>query len=204
MVRVKVCGLTRAVDALAAEAAGVDAVGVVFAPSSRRLVGAAQAREVLGVLGPLVTRVGVFQGLGLPEVLRVVAAVGLDAAQVHDDWPPDDLLELAAVTRVIVARRVRPGAAGAGAWPAVGSLLLDGPSAGSGQAWDWSGVDVSALAGRPWLLAGGLTPLNVGAAVRALHPWGVDVSSGVENSAGIKDEEKLRSFVRAARFGDPA
>ncbi len=83
--------------------------------------------------------------------------------------------------------------------PPAQTLLLDGLEAGSGQVFDWGAVDTSTLKNRRWLLAGGLNPENVRQAVQQLRPWGVDVSSGVESSAGIKDASKIRAFIRAAR-----
>jgi phosphoribosylanthranilate isomerase len=88
--------------------------------------------------------------------------------------------------------------------PATNTLHIDGLEPGSGQAFDWNALDASSLRGRRWMLAGGLNPENVSSAVRALQPWGVDVSSGVESGPGIKDHDKIRAFVRAARAAAPS
>ena len=194
---VKICGVTTPENAAAVEEAGADAVGLMFVPESKRFVTPARAREVVSALGPFTARVGVFRDAPLPEVLRVAASVGLSAVQLNGR---EDAAFVAAVARhhpVVVASRAAPLEArrlvdGA-------TLLLDGPDPGSGVAFDWSTLDLSALRGRRWLLAGGLTPSNVAAAVARLSPWGVDVSSGVESAPGVKDAERVRSFVLAAR-----
>lgn len=197
MTRVKICGCTRPEDALAAEAAGADAVGLVFVAGSRRELDPERARAVVAELGPLVARVGVFADRPLDEVLRVADRVGLSAVQLHGR---EDDAYAAAVARhrpVVRAHRVAPGRPVEP--PAVGTPLLDGPQPGSGRAFDWASFDPAPLEGRRWILAGGLTPENVGAAVARLRPWGVDVSSGVEAAPGVKDHARVRAFVAASR-----
>lgn len=199
MVRVKICGITRAQDALAAEAAGADAVGFVFAPSSKRRVSVAQAARIAAELGPFIARVGVFVDAPLSEVREAVAALRLDAVQLHGQEGAAYAAALRPQVGVIRALSFRPDLSPvalqdfpADAW------LLDGPRPGSGEAFDWSRA--RALASLPKLiLAGGLTPHTVAAGVLALQPYAVDVSSGVELSPGIKDPLAIQEFVRAAK-----
>jgi phosphoribosylanthranilate isomerase len=199
-VRVKVCGLTRPEDALAAEAAGADALGVVFAAGSKRRVDVARARSVLARVGPFVARVGVFVDAPVAEVLEAVRGARLSAVQLHGSEDAATVEELARHVPVVQAVRWSP------AWdPAVfaaapiAALLVDGPEPGSGQAFDWDAAAASLARGPRWVLAGGLTPDNVATAVARLRPHGVDVASGVEQAPGVKDPAKLRAFVAAVR-----
>ena len=207
---VKICGITRVQDGLAAEAAGADAIGFIFVPGTKRFVTPQQARAVSDALGPFVARVGVFRDASLETVLDTVDAAGLTAVQLHGHESDAFALEVARVRPVIRAVKVIPGSTLE--LPA-GTVLLDGPDPGSGRAFDWAGlyrdglyqdgVDRTVLAGRRWILAGGLTPENVSEAIRTLKPWGVDVSSGVESGPGLKDEERVRRFIFAAHRGKP-
>jgi phosphoribosylanthranilate isomerase len=201
---VKVCGVTSAGDARAAVAAGADAIGVNLWPGSKRFVGGvAAARAVLAVLPPTVLKVGVFVNAPAAEVARQVEALGLDRAQLHGDEAAPDFAALAGLAppRIIRAVRVRDASsfAGAAGW-SPGSWLYDAFSpgyGGSGMMAPWALV--ARHARRPFLLAGGLTPENVAAAIAATRPDGVDVASGVEEAPGRKDPAKLAAFVAAAR-----
>jgi phosphoribosylanthranilate isomerase len=199
-VRVKVCGLTRPEDALAAEAAGADALGVIFAARSRRRVDVAQARRVLADVGPFVARVGVFVDAPVTEVLDAVRGARLSAVQLHGDEDAATISELARHVPVVRAVRWTPGfdPAAYAALP-IAALLVDGPEPGSGVAFDWDAAASVVARGPRWVLAGGLTPDNVAAAVARLRPHGVDVASGVESAPGIKDPDRMRAFVAAAR-----
>jgi phosphoribosylanthranilate isomerase len=193
---VKICGITRPEDGLAAEAAGADAIGFIFVPNTRRFVTLDRAREISMALGPFVARVGVFQDASLDTILETIAEAGLNAVQLNGQESDDFADRVRQVRPVIRAIKVINDA------PLElpsGTILLDGPHPGSGQAFNWDGVDLTGLHGRRWVLAGGLTPENVGAAVRVLKPWGVDLSSGVESAPGIKDSGKIRAFIRAAQ-----
>ncbi len=193
---VKICGITRPQDGLAAEAAGSDAIGFIFVPNTKRFVTLGQAREISMALGPFVARVGVFQDASLDTILKTIAEAGLNAVQLNGQESDDFADRVAQVRPVIRAIKVTGDA------PLElpsGTVLVDGPHPGSGQAFNWEGVDLSGLRGRRWVLAGGLTPENVGAAVRVLKPWGVDVSSGVESAPGIKDSGKILAFIQAAQ-----
>jgi len=203
-VRVKVCGLTRPADAALVEAAGVDAVGVIFAPGSRRRVDLAQAAEVLAPLGPFVTRVGVFVAPTPDEVDAALVRLRLHAVQLHGTWDPavgEVVRGRAALVRAL-AWRSDLDVDELASW-AVDALLIDGPQAGSGAPFAWS--EAAALARLPrWLLAGGLDPSNVGAAIARLRPYAVDVASGVESAPGVKDPAKVAAFVAAVRAAEVA
>jgi phosphoribosylanthranilate isomerase len=178
---VKVCGITRRQDAEAAVAAGASAIGFVFVPSSPRFVSPEIAAE-LG-RGLDIWKVGVFdQAPAFVEA--VMRAAHLDVAQVYGEIPQ--------VPRVWRALRV-----GAGSRPAndeVEAILLDGPA--NGISFDWKQARGFS---EKLILAGGLNPSNVAEAIRMAQPWGVDASSGLESAPGIKDPEKVRRFVEAAK-----
>ncbi|HEY7725722.1 MAG TPA: phosphoribosylanthranilate isomerase [Anaeromyxobacteraceae bacterium] len=201
IVRVKICGVTRLEDALAAAAAGADAVGFNFWPGSRRFVSPGAARAIASRLPPFVTAVGVFVNQDPAEVRRACLAAGCAAAQLHGDEPPAD----AAAVGLPVLKAFRLAAPGdlraLDRWPGA-AVLLDAPSegyGGSGRGFDWSLARRAVEAGRTVVLSGGLAPENVAAAVRAVRPWAVDVASGVESSPGVKDRELVARFVRAAK-----
>jgi len=215
-VRVKVCGLSRPEHALVAAESGADFVGVVFAPSRRRITldtaqGIARALELWYRMGiPRPSLVGVFADAPLEQVNAAAKAVPLDWVQLNGDEPVDYCLQVEAP--VIKALRLPPSLSAEDAVarigpyrealaPQGGLLLVEsavpGQYGGTGRAMDW------ALAGElarqvPFLLAGGLTPDNVGDAVERVRPWGVDVSSGIE-TGGAKDLSKIKAFVKHAR-----
>ncbi len=197
--RVKICGVTRTEDALAAEAAGADAIGLIFAERSKRRVTLAQAQAISAALGPFIARVGVFVDAPLSTVQEVVRVLRLAAVQLHGHEDAAYAEALRPRVRVIRAVPFTPGLSleVLRASPA-DAFLLDGLSPGSGEVFSWNAA--SGLANTPHLiLAGGLTPANVAAGIRLLRPYGVDVASGVESSAGIKDPRKIQDFVRAAK-----
>jgi phosphoribosylanthranilate isomerase len=201
-VRVKICGITREEDARGAEAAGADAIGLIFAERSVRRVDAARARELSDALSPFVTRVGVFLGASEDEVRTAVAAARLNAVQLHGDVDDDVAARLRADgLQVIRAVRFEPGLTPAAfADRPFDAVLLDGVRPGSGTAFDWA----AAVAWRGWprlILAGGLRPETVAQGIAALWPYAVDVASGVERAPGIKDPAAVRAFVAAARAG---
>ena len=204
--RIKICGLTRAEDAAAAVSAGADALGVVLAPSKRRVT-LDEAAEVFADVPPLVARVGVFVDAHADEVWEAVARLGLAAVQFHGDEAPETCAT--APVPVIKALRVGPdfSAERADAYRgAVSALLLDtfvpGEQGGTGVAFDWYDVAGRLPRWAPVLLAGGLGPANVGAAIQALRPYAVDVSSGVESAPGVKDHRSIDAFVAAVRAAD--
>ena len=202
---VKICGITREDDALLAVAMGADAVGFTFAPSKRQIAPSI-ARDIIRRLPPDVLTVGVFRDEASSRVVEIVNTTGLRAAQLHGH-------ESAETTRWIRERVpfvIKAFAAGDAALERVDefgadAILLDSPTPGSGKVFDWSLAE-----GRPdgvrVILAGGLTPANVGEAVRRVRPWGVDVASGVESERGEpgqKDATKVKDFIEAARAAAP-
>lgn len=198
-VRIKICGITRPEDAVAAEAAGADAIGLIFAPGSRRRVDAARAREVSAAVGPLLVRVGVFVDAGEGAILDAVETARLDAVQLHGGEPDALAARLRRRVRVVRAVSFRPGLApSAFDGRPFDGVLLDGLRPGRGEAFDW-GAAAAWRAHPRLLLAGGLRPDNVAEAIRTLRPYAVDVASGVEATPGVKDPDALEAFVRAVR-----
>jgi phosphoribosylanthranilate isomerase len=201
---VKICGITSARDAQMAVAAGADALGFVFWSKSPRHVSLEDAARISAEVPPFVVRVGVFVDAHRDELARAADIADLDVLQLHGDEPPEALEGLP--RRVLKALRVGPtfssGDALAYAERAAGVLLdahRPGNPGGTGTVFDWARVQglrdrVSFL-----VLAGGLTADNVADAIEAVHPHGVDVSTGVESSPGRKDPARLRAFVEAAR-----
>ena len=215
--RVKVCGITRVDDALAAARAGVDAIGLNFWPGTPRCVTIEQARAVTAALQPFVTVVGLFVDPRPADVAAVLDQVRLDLLQFHGDEPP--ALCASFGLRYIKAVPVRPGVdllQYASRFVDAHGLLFDtfapgGMPGGTGATFDWKAMTPALVTTlkRPIVLSGGLTPQNVGAAIRAMRPWAVDVSSGVEASdaggrpmRGIKDEAKIAAFVEGVRNAD--
>ena len=200
--RIKVCGITRLEDALACVEAGVDAVGFNFWPGSKRHVAVADAAEIAAALPPGILRVGVFVRARPSEVRSIVAAVGLGAVQLHGDEDPADFLEAGApLWQVLRIESALPETVSARA----AELLLDAKAAGfggSGRSFDWSLARGARRYGLPFWLAGGLTPANVGEAVRRAEPTGVDVASGVESRPRMKDPALVRAFVAAVRAAE--
>lgn len=197
--RVKICGITRVEDALAAAQLGADAIGLVFYNRSPRRVSVDQARAIARSLPPFVTRVGVFLDLDDEDVQAAIAAVGLDVLQFHGDEPAETYRAFG--RPYIKAVRMQDGVdlyAEQQVYADAAGLLLDAYVAnmpgGSGQAFDWSRVPQDLE--KPVILAGGLTPDNVRAAITAVRPFAVDVSTGVEKSKGIKDVAKVSAFIK--------
>jgi phosphoribosylanthranilate isomerase len=200
---VKICGVTTPEDAAMAAAAGADAIGVNLWPGSKRFVEPAAARDVLAAVPNGVIRVGVFVDAPVDEVARQIDELELDRAQLHGDESPAffDRLD----SRLIRVVRVRDQAsfeAEAGWSPALWfyDAFVEG-FGGGGVPAPWPLI--AARARRPFLLAGGLTPENVAAAIAATTPDGVDVASGVESAIRVKDPAKVAAFVRAARAAGP-
>lgn len=200
---VKICGVTTEEDALLAVAMGADAVGFIFAPSPRQLA-AARAADIAKRLPPEILTVGVFRDDAPERVVDIVNTAGLRAAQLHGR-------ETAEQTRWVRGRVPLVIKAFPGGDPALDrvseygadAVLLDSASPGSGRVFDWSLAE-GAPDGVRVILAGGLTPDNVGDAIERVRPWGVDVASGVESEPGRKDPRKVRQFVNAARRAEPA
>lgn len=202
MTRIKCCGMTRVEDAVLAAELGADAIGLIFTTRSRRRVDIAQARAISRALPPLVTTVALFLDEDAAFVDEVVAAVQPALLQFHgaerDDWcaqfgrPYLKAVAMGEGANALPRLRAFPGAAG---------LVLDGhglgEAGGSGRAFDWSLMPRDLT--QPVILAGGLHSGNVAEAIRTAKPWGVDVSSGIESSPGVKDPVAMRAFIEAVR-----
>jgi len=203
---IKICGITRLVDGLAAVEAGASAIGFVFAPSPRR-VGVAEAAAIRAGLPAGVGVIGVFVDAGVDDVLNTADAVGLDGVQLQGSEGDREVGQVRArrpdlfITRAIrVTSRTEVTRAGTLVADAVMVDSKDAhrPSEGHGQ------LPVAWLAGfrtERLIVAGGLGPDTVGALIAAVRPWGVDVSSGVEEAPGRKDPALMHRFVRAVREG---
>lgn len=197
---VKVCGLTRLEDALAAVDLGAGAVGFVFWPQSPRFVDPYRARRIVRALPPFVTPVGVFVNQPVEYVNAVASLVGLGAVQLHGDEDPACVRQLK--RPVIKAVSGTALLADAECWAPPVMLLVDAHDparrGGTGRTADWQAASTLA-ARRRLLLAGGLHAGNVAAAIAAVRPFGIDVSSGVEAAPGIKDHEKLAALFARLR-----
>jgi phosphoribosylanthranilate isomerase len=202
---VKICGITRPEDALAAARAGAHAIGLVFYAKSPRFVTTARAAEIIRVLPPFITTVGLFVDAKAEEVRAALALAPVGLLQFHGDEPPAFCRQFG--LPYIKAVRVRPGVdllQYARDYHDAKALLLDayveGLHGGSGAAFDWSLIPRGLPL--PVILSGGLTPENVMDAVRSVRPDAVDVSSGVESAKGIKDAQKIAAFIKGVRSGD--
>jgi phosphoribosylanthranilate isomerase len=198
--RVKVCGITRAEDALLASRLGADAIGFVFWEQSPRAVSADTARAISAELPPSVMRVGVFVNAPVEEVSTIASRVPLDVVQLHGDETVERYARVGARLVKAVTLAGASDVTRAAELPDDVIPLVDAADAarrgGTGSAADW------ALAGelsarRRLILAGGLTADNVVEAVRRVRPWAVDVSSGVEDRPGVKSETRLAAFISA-------
>jgi phosphoribosylanthranilate isomerase len=198
---IKICGLTRPDDARRAVEAGATAIGLVFWPASPRAVTLAQAEAVVEALGPDVLTVGVFVDAAREQIDDVMRRVKLGAVQLHGR----ELPAFAASLPWPVIKAVPLPADGPlpdlSPWAGV-RVLLDAHDperrGGTGQTVDWTRAAALAVT-RPVILAGGLTAANVGEAIRRVRPAGIDVSSGVEQSPGVKDESRVRALIAAVR-----
>jgi phosphoribosylanthranilate isomerase len=196
---VKICGLTSEEDALLAVAMGADAVGFVFAPSSRQIA-PQKVADIVKRLPVDITTVGVFRDEAAQRVVDIVHHTGLRAAQLHGYESPNEARWIRQRIRTVFKAFPAgdPRLDHADDWGA-DVILIDSPAGGgSGEVFDWTLAE-GAPSNRRILLAGGLNHTNVGEAIRRVKPWGVDVSSGVESSPGHKDARKLKAFLDAAR-----
>jgi phosphoribosylanthranilate isomerase len=202
---VKICGLTRVEDVALACRLGASWIGFVFAADSPRRVDLESAHRLVVAAAPGVLRVGVFVSETPAEVAAAVDAAELDLIQLHRPLSSEDASTprpVVAVARVSGSGVEMPRADWLGRCRA---LLIDSATesgaGGSGRTFDWRLAEARAP-GVPILLAGGLTPENVGAAVRRVRPWGVDVASGVESAPGWKDPDRMKRFFEAVRQAD--
>lgn len=216
MVKIKICGVTRVEDAVLAAEEGADAIGLNFVDGYPRCITTKVARDIAACLPPYLTLVGIFADRNLSEIRETIQICGLNVVQLHGDESPDDCLALASnkewPLQVIKAFRVRgyetlmripEYCRSQGVTP-----LLDAyhPSeiGGVGKTFEWKLISEfeereSGVSLRPFILSGGLNAENVGGAIRALNPYAVDVSSGVESELCKKDPKKVRSYILNAR-----
>lgn len=211
--RVKICGLRTPADAAAVTAAGGDAVGLNFYASSPRYVDWANARTIAAMLPANVLKVGLFVNAPADEVRRACADVPLDVVQLHGDESPEYVAQLAGrrvlkafrTDAEVVARVLDYVAACAAQGTPLAGVLVDafhaGSYGGTGKQADWPAARElrSQLGSVPLILAGGLKPENVAAAIAAVGPYGVDTASGVETAPGVKDAALIEQFIAAAR-----
>lgn len=195
---VKICGITSEEDALLAVAMGADAVGFILAPSPRQIA-AGLAADIAKRLPTEILTVGVFRDEAPQRVVDIVNGSGLRAAQLHGHQTPEQTRWIRERVPFVIqafsagdatVRKARDYGADA--------VMVDGPTPGSGQIFDWALAE-DVPAGLQLILAGGLTADNVGEAIRRVRPWGVDVATGVEQAPGRKDPRKLRAFIAAAQ-----
>ncbi|HYY70583.1 MAG TPA: phosphoribosylanthranilate isomerase [Terriglobales bacterium] len=232
MVWVKICGTTNLEDAQTAVDAGADALGFVFAESPRR-VAPVVARQITRALPGRVEKIGVFVKETAQHIREIAAEIELTGVQIHGDEDlevalsliadpgssrPLDVIPVLPIGRFGQVMYKSMQSAGRGSRPPdilikfmkghrlILDTAVEGKWGGSGQTWDWKLGKASVQFVPPHcrtIIAGGLTPANVGEAIRTLHAWGVDVASGVEREPGKKDLEKVREFVNAAKSTDP-
>ena len=221
MIRAKICGIQSTEDAITVAEAGADYFGLVFVPERRRRVEIPAAAEIVDELNTLVPEppgaVGLFADQPLVEVIETINACGLDLAQLCGRESPDYCrqvtektgAEIIKVMHVSVSETIDDGGNGGGVEARLAPYLetgchitldrlVEGLQGGTGQSFDWEVAAQLSQRGYQFLLAGGLTPENVAQAVAQVNPWGVDVSTGVE-TGGLKDQEKIRAFIRNAR-----
>lgn len=205
MVWIKICGITRAADADVAVEAGADALGFNFYASSPRAIDPHRARDIIAALPDGVTPVGLFVDAPIEELQRLSALCGFGTVQLHGGESPAYCREVG--LEVIKAVRVED----AGSLAALGdydvsAFLLDAfdpdTAGGTGKPFDHRLVEQAKAAGRPIIVAGGLTPETVAAVIRDTRPYGVDVASGVESAPGVKDHAKVRAFIERAKTAE--
>ena len=215
---IKICGTTNREDALAAVDAGADALGFLFADSRRR-VKPETVKAIIAELPAATEKIGLFVNEPAEFVMRVACETGLTGVQLHGDESPryvSRLRQIAAIPRIKIMKSISAEAAQSqglvffnGYQECVDVLLVDSGNAimrgGTGRVFDWLATRdfVMSLQQRsPVVIAGGLDPQNVGAAISLFRPWGVDVTTGVEKEYGKKDHEKIRAFIAAVRTAD--
>ena len=203
-VKVKICGVTNVADAQAAAGAGADMIGLNFYEQSPRQISLATAVEISQALPPLVLRVGVFVNPAEALVMRAISECGLSLLQFHGDEPSEFCTQFGAMSleslphprRGIIETTLEN-------YQTDDAYLLDAHSpsglGGTGEKFNWDLAVEAQKFGKPIFLAGGLTPENVGEAVKKVRPFAVDVSSGLESAPGKKDAAKVRAFIAAAQ-----
>lgn len=201
-VRVKFCGMTRVEDALAAAALGVDAVGMVLARGTKRFAGIDNARAIRRALPPFVAAVTLFMDDDPAFIAEALATIRPDFLQFHgSEEAPDCVRYGLPYLKAVAMGRGGDWRSVVAAHPQAAGFLFDGNAAGeqggSGERFDWSRLPTDLS--KPVIVAGGLTPENVGEAIRTARPYAVDVSGGIESASRVKDMEKMRRFLAAVR-----
>jgi phosphoribosylanthranilate isomerase len=209
MTKIKICGVTRPEDAARVITAGVDFIGLNFWPRSKRYIAPDRALAIATAAraAGAAQLVGVFVNTPPAEIAQVTRELSLDVIQLHGDETPEDVVIVAHATHCPVWKAIAVGRPSdldrLDAWP-VDAILVDAPTAargGAGKVFDWSLAREArrVYPARRFVLAGGLGPKNVGAALVELAPWAVDVASGVESAPGVKDPAKVAAFVAIVR-----
>ena len=207
MIRVKICGITTAADALAAIDVGANLLGFNFYSKSPRHITEAEAAKIRPQLPKKVDAVGIFVNAPPADVAALCKLLKLDAVQLHGDESPKTVAEVARSIPVYKAFRVEPDfpLGTLDEYPEAFAFLFDaaytGQYGGTGRTTDWD-VARHAAVGRRIILAGGLKVENVAAAVRIVRPYGIDVASGVESKPGKKDHGRMREFIEEVRRGE--
>ncbi|MEI8335791.1 MAG: phosphoribosylanthranilate isomerase [Actinomycetes bacterium] len=196
---VKICGITNEEDALLSVAMGADALGFIFAAGSPRMMSGEHVRDIVKRIPPGIATIGVFRNERPERVVEIVQRCGLSGAQLHGHEPITEVQWIRARLPFVIqafAAHDR-GIAAAVAGPA-DVVLIDSAAPGTGQVFDWSLAE-GMPGGLRLMLAGGLNPENIAAAIAQVRPWGVDVATGVESAPGTKDARKLRRFILSAK-----
>ncbi len=214
MFRIKICGVTRPEDAAHAVACGAEAIGINFFPGSLRFVPVDLAREIVEAVADRAEVVGVFVNESPGTIVSLCGTLGIRRVQLHGDEPPGDASRIPLWRMRAVHADRAPDLPALLAYPCEAFLFDAGGKdayGGTGRELAWrelaerfpgiAGVRGAGSAGKPWLLAGGLTPSNVERAIHEARPFGVDVASGVESSPGRKDRDKVKSFIERAKAG---
>jgi phosphoribosylanthranilate isomerase len=207
MVRVKICGITNAADALAAVDAGADLLGFNFYAKSPRRIAEDEAAKIRPRLPREVDAVGIFVNAPTADVAALCRSLKLDAAQLHGDETAETVAELAGSVPIVKAFRVdldfdlRTLKDYSRAFAFLFDAVVSGQYGGTGHSTDWDAAKQAAVKHRI-ILAGGLKVENVAAAVRIVRPYGIDVASGVESKPGKKDHGRLREFIQEVRRGE--
>ncbi len=206
--RIKICGITDEDGVISACDAGADAVGFVFHPKSRRFIEPEEAFELVAYLPPFVSSVGLYVDASVERFSDIEEICPTDRVQLHGDESDDvvqrcgpGVIKAVRFDQATIARELQR-------WDAldeVDAVLVDGSAGGEGKSFDWTLLsEHTHLCTKPLILAGGLTPENVGEAIRIIRPYGVDVSSGVESEPGVKSAELIEAFCKAVRRADAA
>jgi phosphoribosylanthranilate isomerase len=204
--RIKICGITTLADALYAAELGADALGFIFYPQSPRYIPPEQVRAILRALPPFVTAVAVMVHLATPDIAAMMTASGCQVAQLYGECKDEDISRLPYPVIKAFSVSAWEDLTALAHYPSARAFLLDtkqaGQYGGTGAAFDWRLARQTREYGKPIILAGGLSPENIGEALRTATPDAVDVNSGIEISPGRKDPQRMRALFDAIREHD--